>query len=46
VIKTEAERILEYKELTIEMQPTWNVKIIVTPVAIGANLSQNHSEIT
>ena len=43
MIKTKAERILKYKELTTDMQPMWNVKIIVTPVAIGANLYQNHS---
>jgi len=46
VIKTEIEIILKYKEFTIEKQPMWNVKIIVTPVVTGANLSQNHSERT
>ena len=33
VIKKEAEKILKYKDLTIEM---WNVKEKVTPVIIGA----------
>jgi hypothetical protein len=33
VIKKEAEKILKYKDLTIEM---WNVKTNVIPVIIGA----------
>jgi hypothetical protein len=37
VIKKEAERILKYKELTIEIQHMWNVKTSVIPVTIGAN---------
>jgi len=36
VIKKEAEKILEYKELTIEIQRMWNVKTKVIPVIIGA----------
>jgi hypothetical protein len=36
VIKKEAEKILKYKDLTIEMQHMWNVKTRVIPVIIGA----------
>ena len=36
MIKKEAEKILEYKELTIEIQRMWNVKTKVIPVIIGA----------
>jgi len=36
VIKKEAEKILKYKELTIEIQGMWNVKPKVIPVIIGA----------
>ena len=35
VIKKEAEKILKYKELTIEIQCTWKVKTRVIPVIIG-----------
>jgi hypothetical protein len=36
VIQKEAEKILKYKDLTIEMQRMRNVKTRVTPVIIGA----------
>ena len=36
VIKKEAEKILKYKDLTIEIQRTWNVKTKVISVIIGA----------
>ena len=36
VIKKEAEKILKYKDLTIEMQRIWNVKTKVITVIIGA----------
>jgi hypothetical protein len=36
VIKKEAENILKYKDLTREIQRTWNVKTKVIPVIIGA----------
>ena len=36
MIKKEAEKILKYKDLTIEIQLTWNVKTKVIPVIIGA----------
>jgi len=35
VIKKEAEKILKYKDLTIEIQHMWNVKTKVIPVIIG-----------
>jgi hypothetical protein len=36
VIKKEAEKTVKYKDLTIEIQGTWNVKTKVTPVRTGA----------
>jgi hypothetical protein len=36
VIKKEAEKILKYNGLIIEIQRMWNVKTMVTPVIIGA----------
>jgi hypothetical protein len=36
VFKKEAEEILKYQDLTIEIQRMWNVKIRVIPVIIGA----------
>jgi hypothetical protein len=36
VIKKETEKILKYKDLTIEIQCIWNVNIKVIPVVIEA----------
>ena len=44
VIKKEAEKILKYKDLTIEIQHMWSVKAQVIPVIIGATAT--HFKIT
>jgi hypothetical protein len=36
LIQKEAEKTLKYKDLTIEIQLIWNVKLRVIPVIIGA----------
>jgi hypothetical protein len=36
VIKKEADKILKYKDLTLEIQSMWNIKTRVIPVIIGA----------
>ena len=36
MIKKEAEKFLNYKDLTIEIQRMWNVKTKVIPLTIGA----------
>jgi hypothetical protein len=37
VIKKEAEKILKYKDLTLETQRMWNVEAKVIPVILGAS---------
>jgi hypothetical protein len=36
VVKKEAEKILKYKDLTIDIQRMWKVKTKVIPIIIGA----------
>jgi len=36
LVNKEAEKILKYKDLAIEIQSMWNVKIKLIPVIIGA----------
>jgi len=43
VITKEAEKILKYKDLTIEIQRMWNVKTRVIPVIIGATGTSSKS---
>ena len=44
VIKKEAENVLRYKNLTIELQRMWNVKTkVVMPVIIGATGTNSKS---
>jgi len=43
VIKNEAEKILKYKDLTIEIQRMWNVKTKANPVIIGATGTKSKS---
>jgi hypothetical protein len=44
VIQKEAEKILKYKDLTVEIQHMWNIKSGVLPVIIGAtgNISKSN----
>ena len=37
MIKKEAQKILKYKDVTIEIQRMWNVKTKMIPVIIGAS---------
>ena len=43
VIKKEAEEILKYKDMTIEIKGAWKVKTRVIPVIIGATESISKS---
>jgi len=43
VIKKKTEKVLKYKDLTIEIQHMWNVKTKVIPVIIGATGTSSKS---
>jgi len=43
VIKKEAEKILKYKDLTIEIQRMWNVKTKAIPIITGATVTISKS---
>ena len=43
VIKREAEKILKYEDLTIEIHRMWNVKTKMIPVIIGATGTSSKS---
>ena len=43
VIKKDTEKILKCKDLTMELESIWNLKIKVMPVIIGANRTISQS---
>ena len=43
MIKREGEKILKYKDLTLEIQSMWNVKTKAIPVIIGATGTMSKS---
>jgi hypothetical protein len=46
VIQKEAEKKLEYKNLSIEIQRMWNMKCFGIPVIIGGNCKQKFTKIS